>query len=351
MNTLNHSLAALASGLEPSHDSSERRPVYNPSPRQAQACSDMAGIIHAHVNSLLETLVPHAPPGGGGGGSGASPSRPTAQGSAALTASAALDVRCLYEGAAERFQEADLPFWSRFCTTQMVCRHYDGVVAAAKAALQAVAAAAPAPAPSAAGLAAQRRASRRSSMTSVSALAAELNKRTVALVGGLVGGLTGGASPDGGPLGAGMPFPPGSVGAVAVGDGGGLGAAGTGSGGAPMLPPHRRGSRRSSIARTPAFMHAEVHHSGVVVGGVVPGPEPHLGVGHGVDTSAHGGAGFAMLSPDSGAAELRASGIVPGFALGVLEEDGGDLGSDNDSDGEQDGRRRRGSIIVPRDSQ
>ena len=56
MNLLNHGLAELASVLF-TVEGVDRKPVYNPTPRQAQACSDMAALIHGHVNSLLDLIV------------------------------------------------------------------------------------------------------------------------------------------------------------------------------------------------------------------------------------------------------------------------------------------------------
>jgi hypothetical protein len=394
MNLLNHGLAEFAACLA-SFDGAARRPVYNPSPRQAQACSDMAGLIHAHVNSLLDTLLPAA----AGGTSGGSGSIRSGGGGGALAAVAALDVRGLYDAAVQRFAEADRPFWDRFCATQMVTRHVDGLVAAAKAALQVAATAAPPAAPPAS---AARRVSRRSSMTSVSALAAELSKRTIALVGGVLG--------EGHPPGPGGPSPAGTPalvlsGAFAPGGaptaGAGAGATGAGAGGShgdshghagggyshgvghgavlPATPvtsatpepplslaassgtggllPHRRGTRRSSIARTPGFMSAEVHHSGVVVGGVVPAPGLDPGHAHpGTPEMVLHAGGHGVWSPE-GRSDTRASGIVPGgaHALGVVEEaEGSDSDEDGGAGGAGDhghgGRPRRGSILVPRDT-
>ena len=98
---------------------------------------------------------------------------------ATLDAIAGLDIRALFDASKARFGEADRPFWARFCTTQMVSRHYDAVIGAAKAALHARAS-------KASGTGApdstRRGSNRRSSMSSVSALAAELKQRTIALV-------------------------------------------------------------------------------------------------------------------------------------------------------------------------
>jgi hypothetical protein len=139
--------------------------------------------MHAHVSGLLDKLLP-----------------PTAT----LEARASFDLRSALEGLRGSLPECDTPFWDRFCHTQMITRHFDGVVAAAREKLAALKPSTAVPANVIGGgggsggkVAPPRppRPLRKSSMSSVSALAAALSQRSLDGVdGGGSGGL--GAIPE-----------------------------------------------------------------------------------------------------------------------------------------------------------